>query len=105
MYNKAEVEAYQREFWAQVPSKYRGLKLGSKERPLDIKIWLYHPDWRRDADAEIIYDCLQVNEVISNDRWARLKYINGLQVDKDKPRAYIVINELSLIEAAIGQPV
>ncbi len=104
MYNKAEVEAYQRDFFYQVPAKCRNLKLGSKARPLDIKIWLYHPSWQRDADAEIIYDCLQTAGVILNDRWARLKWINALQIDKDKPRAHIVIQEMTLIETITGQP-
>ncbi len=104
MYNDPQVMAYKRDFGLQVPPKYRDASLGSATRLLDVKIWLYHDSWRRDADAEIVFDCLQDAGVVSNDRWIRLKTINGLQIDKDRPRAHIVINELSLIEAVTGQP-
>jgi len=101
--NKA-VKAYKQDFFLQVPARYRNLHLGSKERILKLQVALFHDSWRRDADIAIIADCLQTAGVINNDRWIRIIEVNATRIDKDKPRAYIVIQELSLVEVSTGQP-
>src|SRR5438034_4452281 len=62
-----DAERYMRDAVAQVPAKYRGLKLGSREHPLHVSIVVYYPSLRRDLDLAIFYDALQLAGVISND--------------------------------------
>lgn len=93
MYNDPQVEAYKLNFGLQVPPQHRNAGLGSAKSLLCIKIDLFHDSWRRDADCEIIYDCLQASGVITNDRWVRRKYIEASRIDAGNPRAEIMIQE------------
>jgi Holliday junction resolvase RusA-like endonuclease len=93
-FDNAAVKAYKRDFAYLVPAEFRGRNLGSKDQLLGISIALYHADWRRDVDCEIILDCLQAAGVVSNDRWFRYKAFNGARVDPRHPRAEIQIWEL-----------
>jgi hypothetical protein len=97
MYDDPEVVAYKRDFGFFVPPEYKTLKLGSKRRFVRVDVRIFAQDWRRDADAEILYDCLQVAGVLSNDRWARLKTISAVSIDPARPRA-----EIDVIELAVG---
>src|SRR6266705_6109236 len=67
----ADAERYIRDFIAQVPAKYRGLKLGNENQLLRAVIRIWYPSLRSDLDTAIIYDALQLAGVISNDRWIR----------------------------------
>ena len=78
---------------AQIPAKYRGLKLGNRERPLHVSIVVYYPSLRRDLDLEIVYDALQLAGVISNDRWIRAK-IQTAFIDAKNSRCEIKITEV-----------
>src|SRR5439155_8253620 len=60
----ADAERFVRDFVAQVPAKYRGLKLGSEEHPLRVSIVVYYPSLRSDLSLEIVYDALQLAGVI-----------------------------------------
>src|SRR5437016_12688965 len=62
----ADADRYVRDFVAQIPAKYRGLKLGSLEHPLHVSIVVYYPSFRSDLSLEIVYDALQLAGVISN---------------------------------------
>lgn len=55
---------------------------------------VYHDSWRRDAEAAIICDCLQVAGVVSNDRWIRVIEIDAREISKDRPRAEIELTDL-----------
>lgn len=88
------VEAYKRDFAMLVPSRYRDLNLGSKEDPLEATVVVFHENWKRDVDVEIIFDCLQTAGVISNDRWIRVKHIYGQRIDPENPRADITVSYL-----------
>ena len=94
MFDDAEVKAFKRDFPLLVPKEYRGLGMGSRKKLLALTVFLVHKDWRRDADIEIIPDCLQAAGVISNDRWIRVKHVYACVVDKKRPRAEITIDEL-----------
>ncbi len=104
MYNDPQITKYQEDFILQVPPKYRNLRLGGQGQPLKLCVALYHDSWRRDADVAIIADCLQMAGVIENDRWLRVIEVNATRIDKQRPRAYISVQELSLVELATGQP-
>ncbi len=104
MYNDPQIVKYQHDFVLQVPSSYKNLRLGGQGRPLKLCVALYHDSWRRDADVAIIADCLQMAGVIENDRWLRVIEVNATRIDKQRPRAYISVQELSLLEVATGQP-
>ncbi len=96
MYCDPQVMAYKRDFGLFIPAKDKLAKLGSKLRFLRVDVRLYPENWRRDADCEILYDCLQECGVISNDRWIRLKTINATTLDPINPRAEIDIMELAV---------
>ena len=89
----ADAERFVRDFVAQVPAKYRGLKLGSEEHPLRVSIVVYYPSLRSDLSLEIVYDALQLAGVISNDRWIRSKIESAL-IDTKNPRCEILIQEV-----------
>jgi len=89
----ADAERFVRDFVAQVPVKYRGLKLGSEEHPLRVSAVAYYPSLRHDLSLEIVYDALQAAGVISNDRWIREK-TEAAFIDAKNPRCEIVIMEV-----------
>lgn len=95
MFDDPEVKAFKRDFPTFVPAAYRKLALGGKKNLLQVSVWIYHRDWRRDADAEAVYDSLQSAGVVSNDRWIRVKHIYATEVDPKNPRVEIEISELS----------
>jgi Holliday junction resolvase RusA-like endonuclease len=90
-FDNPEVKAYKRDFFYGVSKEFRGKNLGSKSGLLGCIIRIYHRDWRRDADVEIIYDCLQTAGVVLNDRWIRNKLVLGDMLDADNPRAEITL--------------
>jgi hypothetical protein len=88
-----EVQKYIEDFCRQVPMIYRGFKVGSEERLLSGKVLVWYPNLRSDVDVEIIWDCLQIAEVVSNDRWIRRKVIEA-DIDPKNPRAEIMLEVL-----------
>ncbi len=95
MYDDPQVEAFKDQFYLFVPLVMRMAKLGSKKKHLRVDVKLFAADWRRDADVEILYDCLQACGVISNDRWIRMKFVDATKLDAINPRAEITIIELA----------
>ncbi len=94
MFDDPQVVAYKRDFGLFVkPSQQQ--KLGSARQFLRVDVRLYPENWRRDAEAEIVFDCLQACGVISNDRWIRLKTINATTLDPIHPRCEVDITELA----------
>lgn len=93
-FDNAAVKVYKRDFHCLLPSKFRNMQLGSRESLLGIRVRIYHANWRRDVDGEIILDCLQTAGVVSNDRWFRIKEFHGCSVDGENPRAEIFIWKL-----------
>lgn len=75
----------------QIPAEYRGLRLGSIQEPLYLNAKIYYKDWRSDVDESLLMDVLQSAGVIANDRYIRLKNIDGTAVDKDSPRVELVL--------------
>ncbi len=94
MFDDPQVVAYKRDFGLFVKDSDKR-NLGSKSVFLRVDVRLYPENWRRDAEAEIVFDCLQAYGVISNDRWIRLKVINATTLDPIHPRAEIDITELA----------
>jgi Holliday junction resolvase RusA-like endonuclease len=92
MFDDSQVQRYKADFGLQVPPQYRNLALGTRLDPLEATIRLLHDSWRRDADAEIIFDCLQTAGVVSNDRWIRRKFIYAETIDPLNPRAEITVS-------------
>jgi len=90
----ADAERWMRDAVAQIPAKYRGLKLGNQEHPLCVSIVVYYPSFRQDLSLDLVYDSLQVGGVIENDRWIRRK-IDEAKSDKSNPRLEITITEES----------
>ena len=95
MFDDPQVVAYKRDFGTFVSDKLR-IGMGSRKVFLRVDVRLYPESWRRDADAEILFDCLQACGVVSNDRWIRLKVINATTLDPIHPRAEIEITELAV---------
>ncbi len=95
MFDDPQVVAFKRDFPLFVPAMFKGLKFGSQKQFVRIDVRLYAESWRRDADVEIIYDCLQESEVLSNDRWVRMKFVDATRIDAINPRAEIEIRELA----------
>jgi len=89
----ADAERYERDFVAQIPTKYRGLKLGGRNQLLKVITEVFYPSLRSDLDLAIIYDCLQLAGVVSNDRWIRAK-AEYAAVDAKNPRCEIIVEEL-----------
>ncbi len=95
MFDDPQVKAFKENFYLFVPKEYRSFGLGGRKALLRVDIRLYAQDWRRDADVEAIYDCLQTCGVISNDRWIRMKFVDATKLDAVNPRAEITIIELA----------
>lgn len=89
----ADAERYVTDMIAQVPLKYRGLKVGSKDQLLRAVITVYYPDWRNDLDCAIIFDALQLAGVIANDRWVTEQFLYRM-IDAKNPRAEIIVEEI-----------
>ena len=89
----ADAERYERDFVAQIPAEYRGLKLGGRNQLLKAIITIWHPSLRNDLDSAIILDALQLAGVISNDRWVRAK-TEYAYIDSKNPRTEIILEEL-----------
>lgn len=92
MFDDPQVKAYKEQFGLFVPSKYRDLGLGSQGDPLQLTVLLVHDSWRRDADIEILPDCLQAAGVVKNDRWIRRKFIYAERIDAENPRVEITLS-------------
>jgi Holliday junction resolvase RusA-like endonuclease len=84
---------FQDDFCLQVPPEYRQLRMGCREKPLRSSITVFYPSWRQDLDCSVIYDCLQLAGVVSNDRYIVEKH-EFRAMDRNRPRAEIVIEEL-----------
>jgi Holliday junction resolvase RusA-like endonuclease len=93
-FDNPQVKAYKRDFPALVPPQYRNLRLGGRSALLRLSVTLYHDSWRRDADIEIIKDCLQAAGVIQNDRWIRESHTYATEIDPDNPRCEITLEDL-----------
>ncbi len=91
----AAATAYKLEFGYHVPAHFKGLAMGSKKQLLRADVRIYAADFRRDADPEILFDCLQACGVISNDRWIRMKFVDATKLDANNPRAEIELRELA----------
>src|SRR5262245_41479973 len=72
---------FEETFARQVPVEYRNKQLGSLEKPLRVSVNVFYPSWRQDLDVEVIYDMLQKSGVIKNDRYIRVKHVDGTQID------------------------
>jgi hypothetical protein len=90
-FDNDEVKVYKRDFFYKLAKEFHCKYLGNKAGLLGCIIRIYHRDWRRDADVEIIYDCLQTAGVVLNDRWIRNKLVLGDLLDADNPRAEITL--------------
>jgi Holliday junction resolvase RusA-like endonuclease len=80
-------------FLAQVPPEFKGLMLGSEKTPLRANVSVWYASYKPDVDVELVFDCLQLAKVVSNDRWIREKHIYG-HIDKANPRIEIRIEEI-----------
>ena len=88
-----KAKQFEADFVAQVPHSAK-LGLGSRNRLLRASVTVYYPTWLQDVDVEIVWDLLQKTGVVSNDRWIRQKFIDGLHVDPDRPRVEVVVEEI-----------
>jgi hypothetical protein len=87
-----EAVRYMADFALQVPPRAK-IAMGSRENLLRVIATAWWPDYRHDADFEIVWDCLQQCGVISNDRWLRQKFL-WAEIDKDEPRLELCIEEI-----------
>lgn len=86
--------SFAREFMRQLPTYMANLKMGSLEQPLKATINVFYQSYRSDVDVEYVYDLLQEAGVVANDRYIRVKHVDGRFVDKNNPRVEITIEEL-----------
>lgn len=89
----AEALGYEEVFERQVPQWARQ-RLGSQKHPLELRarIFMRHK-WTSDLSLELIQDCLQKADVITDDRYI-VRAVSEKKWDKDEPRAEIWIREL-----------
>ncbi len=88
-----EAMKYLEDFCRQVPPEYRGIKLGSMQRPLRIVCSVFYQSRRSDLDIALLLDCLQVAEVIRNDRDIIEQHLYA-EVDAKNPRVELLIEEI-----------
>lgn len=88
----SDAERYMQDFCRQVPANIRGLKLGSLEEPLRATIRAFYPSRRSDLDVTLLLDCLQVAEVIRNDRDIIEQHLYA-EVDALNPRVEIELQQ------------
>ena len=89
-----KANSYVGSFLAQVPPELRRLAIGGPQSLLRANVSVWYRDWRSDVDVELIYDCLQLAGVVSNDRWIREKFVYGAHIDKDNPRVHVILEEI-----------
>ena len=80
-------------FCAQVPSKYRNLKLGSLTQPLRLIATVYYQSRRSDLDVSAVMDGLQQAGVIANDRFIIEQHLFA-EVDAKNPRVEVTVEEI-----------
>jgi|SRR6185503_4489259 len=78
------------DFFLQVPSRYRNIRLGSRKEPLRSVVTVFYPSYRQDLDCGLLYDLLQDCGVVSNDRWIREKH-EYAAVDPKNPRVELTL--------------
>ena len=86
--------SYVESFVAQVPPEFKGLAWGSERALLRATCSVWYASWKPDVDVELVWDCLQLAGVVSNDRWIREKFIYGAHIDKENPRVEIRLEEI-----------
>lgn len=92
-FKSPEARAFERDFLLQVKPEHRK-ELGSKRRFLRGTVTVFYQSYRSDVDVELVWDLLQKAHVISNDRWIRVKHIDGARIDKERPRVEITVEEI-----------
>lgn len=80
-------------FQAQVPAKYRNLKLGALDRPLRLIATVFYQSRRSDLDISAVMDGLQKAGVIANDRFLVEQHLYA-EIDKLNPRVEIQVEEI-----------
>lgn len=93
----AATRLYERDFRAQVPSEYRGIRVGSLKVPLSATVTVFYPSRRSDLDCSLVYDLLQHTGVVANDRYITEKY-EVAEVDAKNPRVEIELRERDLTQ-------
>jgi Holliday junction resolvase RusA-like endonuclease len=88
----AECRAFERDFALQVPRAAKQA-IGSVKRLLRAKVTVFYPSMRSDLDCAFLYDLLQKNGVVRNDRYIRKKEELAL-IDKANPRVEIEVDYL-----------
>lgn len=81
----AEARQYVDDFIRLTPISAKQ-KFGSLEEPLALAVVTAYPSWRSDISVELLMDCLEQAEVISNDRYIRAVIAYAF-IDKDNPRS------------------
>jgi Holliday junction resolvase RusA-like endonuclease len=81
------------DFVLQVPSRFRGLKIGSLTNPLRLIASVFYASHRSDLDVSAVMDGLQAAGVIANDRYL-FEILAYKHVDPVNPRCEIMVEEL-----------
>ena len=58
-----------------------------------VQIDVWYQSWRSDLDESIILDCMQ-GYIYHNDRQVKVKHVTHCGVDKERPRATILVTEI-----------
>lgn len=84
--------AFERDFAYQVKPEHRK-NLGSLTEPLRAIVTVFYPSRRQDLDCALLYDCLQANGIVANDRYIIEKH-EFAEVDPKNPRVEITVEEI-----------
>jgi len=89
----AEALHYEETFERQVPQWARQ-RLGSQKHPLELqaRVFMRHK-WTSDLSLELIQDCLEKADVISDDRYI-VRKVSEKKWDRREPRVELWIREL-----------
>jgi|SRR6185436_10814218 len=90
-----ECQVFERDFGYQVPVTAKKA-IGSLTQPVRARITVYYPSMRSDLDCAYVYDLLQQNGVVSNDRYIRYKE-EIARIDKKNPRVEIELEEIQCV--------
>jgi hypothetical protein len=92
--------AYVESFKRQCPTlEYTKEGLISGDVFVQIDIW--YQSWRSDLDESIILDCMQ-GYIYHNDRQVKVKHVTHCGVDKERPRATILVTEIPNVKKKQG---
>lgn len=96
LYKQAPIVGYEKDFLPQAQVLKNKYKIRQPLEDIVVGIYakIYFRDYRRDVDLILFCDLLQKSLILKNDRIIRVKFIDGIHVDKVNPRIEFELYDL-----------